>query len=151
VSTAGSRQESIEAALAHLRSHTGGCADCSATPLPLERLAPLLAPGATPGAPAGSASRVLQAAAPLLAINAAHAYRRRVATSLLLSLAPLPVVVFFNVYLLERTYAMLVSWLPGQLVAGLVVAYGSMLLLLTALTYASLPLLIARRRSRAAA
>jgi hypothetical protein len=100
---------------------------------------------------AALSQRVLRAAAPLLAAHAKRAYRRQLARDLLLSLSPLPVVVFFNMYLLREAHALLSSWLPDGIIAWLVVGYGSMLLLLCALTYAALPLLIARARALPAA
>ena len=136
--------------LATLRAHAEECEECSARPLPLERLSSVLAQPTTPASFAPTlSSRVLNAAAPLLAANAAYAYRRRLVTGAALSLAPFPLLVFFNLYLLREAYALLSSWLPSGIAAWVVVGYAAMLLLICALTYASVPLLIARARSQA--
>jgi hypothetical protein len=87
----------------------------------------------------------------LLAANASLAYRRRLAAGVVLSLAPFPLLVFFNLFMLHEAYTLLSTWLPVGFAAWLIVGYAAMLLLICALTYASLPLLIARARANALA
>jgi hypothetical protein len=134
---------------ARLLAHGESCEECAAHPLPLGKLAGLLvAHPEPPGVPMMS-QRLLAAAAPLLAANAARVYRGRLVAGVVLSLAPFPLLVFFNLYLLREAYVVLASWLPVGMVAWLVVGYAAMLLLLCALTYAALPVLIARTRAQA--
>lgn len=136
-------------ALERLRADAAECRTPSAK---LDVLAASLsAPPRAAADVAAMSRRVLLAAAPALAANAHRAYRRQLARDLLLSLSPLPVVVFFNMYLLREAHALLSSWLPDGIFAWIVVGYGSMLLLLCALTYAALPVLIARARALPAA
>jgi hypothetical protein len=135
---------------ARLRAHAAECEQCASEPLPLETLGMLFARASAPSEPHASLSdRVLAAAAPLLAANGALAYRRRLVSGVALSLAPFPLLVFFNLYLLREAYELLSTWLPVGFVAWLLVGYAAMLLLVCALTYASLPLLIARAQSPA--
>ena len=127
-----------------LERHAAECEECVRRPLPLDELDGLLSRSAVTTGVSAMSSRVLDAAAPLLADLRERTYRRRLVASLLLSLAPLPAVAFFSVYMLSEAYSLLVAWLPGPFVAGLLVAYGAMLLLLCSLTYAALPLMLAR-------
>jgi hypothetical protein len=137
--------------LERLRRHAEQCDECRVAPLPLAELSALLSAPVPVRTEVPASRRVLVAAAPLLAAYAARAYRRHLVSGMVLSLVPLPVVVFFNVYLLREAYALLAGWLPSGIVAWMVVGYGAMLLLLCALTYAALPVLIARARVQATA
>jgi hypothetical protein len=93
--------------------------------------------------------RVLAAGSAVARVNAANAYRRRLIAGVALSIAPFPLLVFFNLYLLRAAYELLIEWLPVAFVAWVVIGYAAALLLICALTYASLPVLIARARARA--
>ena len=133
-----------------LRAHAEQCDECSAQPLPLDGLARVLGEQHAVVVPSSLSQRVMAAAVPLLAVNAANAYRKRLIAGVALSVAPFPLLVFFNLYLLREAYELLSHWLPVAFVAWLVIGYAAALLLICALTYASLPLLIARARTRAA-
>jgi len=132
-----------------VRAHARECEECAVQPVVLDRVGALFARMPEPPPAPSLSGRVLAAAVPLLAANAAAAYRRRLVSGVALSLAPFPLLVFFNLYLLREAYALLASWLPVEFAVWLVVGYAAMLLLICALTYASLPVLIARARSGA--
>jgi hypothetical protein len=133
-----------------LRAHAEQCDDCATQPLPLDGLARVLTEERAVVTPPSLSRRVMVAAVPLLAANAAYAYRKRLIAGVALAVAPFPLLVFFNLYLLREAYELLSQWLPIAFVAWLVIGYAAALLLICALTYASLPLLIARARARAA-
>jgi hypothetical protein len=77
---------------------------------------------------------------------------RTVALVLLRAVLPLPAVAALDAYVLWTAYALGKAILPGPLVAYVVLSYGALLLLLFGLTYAAVPLLVARQQpARAAA
>jgi len=140
----GAETKSSPAGVERLREHARDCAECNEAPLPLNILSAALDRDEAPQAVLTLSRRVLEAATPLLALHAKRAYRKRLALSLVLTLGPLPVVAVFDVYMLREAYGVLSGWLPAPLAAWILVGYATMLLLLCALTYAALPLYIAR-------
>lgn len=140
----GAETKSSPAGVARLREHARDCAECDAAPLPLSIVSSALDRDEAPRVVVTLSRRVLEAATPLLTLHAKRAYRKRLAQSLVLTLGPLPVIAVFDVYMLREAYGVLSGWLPAPLVAWILVGYATMLLLLCALTYAALPLFIAR-------
>ena len=134
--------------LDRLREHARDCAECGQAPLPLEAISrsltdePVLSPAAL-------SRRVMGAAMPLLTVRARRVYRARLVRSLLLALSPLPVIALFDAYMLREAYTALSGWLPGPVVAWVLLGYAATLLLLCALTYAALPVLLTHPRFQA--
>lgn len=94
---------------------------------------------------AGLSSRALAAAAPALAARAA--FWPRLARVLGLSLVPLPLLIAANVTVVAWLYGVAASWLGGGFALYLAGSYALAALLGLGLSYASIPLLLARRSS----
>jgi hypothetical protein len=93
-------------------------------------------------------ARTVAAAAPLLALHARRAGVRAWLRPLAVALVPLPLIVVANVAIVLALHALLSLALPAALSTYLVAQYSLFVLLLLALTYASVPILV-DRQSRA--
>lgn len=138
-----------ERGLASLREHVAECEACAGNPPAVERIDAVLRRQPSVEDSEMLSQRVLLAARGLLAERRKHSYRRRVRRGLILALAPLPLVVSVDVYLLHSAYTALSSVLPAAIVIGMLASHAAMLALLVALTYASLPLLLAQVHTQA--
>jgi hypothetical protein len=87
--------------------------------------------------------RALAAARPELAARAA--FWPRLARVLGVSLAPLPLLVAANVAMVTWLYGAAATWLPSGVALYLAASYAVAALVGLGLTYASIPLLLARR------
>ena len=87
---------------------------------------------------------------PELAHRAAMVFRRRVAVGLVAALIPLPIVLLFDAYVLRAVFGVVSLLIPTTLAAYLVISYAVFLLLMTALVYASIPVLVERQVGGAA-
>jgi hypothetical protein len=92
---------------------------------------------------AALSARVLVAAAPELAARAA--FWPRLVRVLGISLVPLPALVAVNVALVLWLYGVANAWLPHGLAVYLAASYAVAALVGLGLSYASIPLLLARR------
>ena len=92
----------------------------------------------------GDSQRALAGLRPELQRLATHAYWRRVAATLLRALVPLPLIATYNLLLLRVWYLAIHALLPAAMATYLVLSYSAFLILLFALTYAAIPLLLAR-------
>jgi len=94
---------------------------------------------------AALSQRAIEHVTPLLDRHAQRLFRRRVVRTLGLALLPLPLVLALDGLLLAALYELASAWLPSGVATYLVVSYGVALLVGLALTYASIPLLVAWR------
>lgn len=125
-----------------LSAHADDCDDCRSTPLPLGHLATLLGTS-TVAVDAGALSqRTMVRLQPYLQRRAAFALWRRVAACVLLALVPLPAVLAYDAYMLRVAFHFVSNLLPVTVAAYFVFSYAAFLVLLFALTYASIPLLL---------
>ena len=128
---------------ARLAAHVDACEDCRTQPPALDRIAVRLDRDAV-DVDAAALSR-------LVALRLHPALQRRAwqraFLRLLLALIPLPAVLAYDIYVLGVAYDVVRSLLPTAVAAYLVLSYGALLLLLFALTYAAVPLLVARDRA----
>jgi ABC-type uncharacterized transport system permease subunit len=86
----------------------------------------------------------LRRARPELARRARLAWWRRVAASIVLALIPLPVVLVSDAYVLTYSYELLRTLLPDALAVFMLASYSATIALLFALTYAAIPIVLAR-------
>jgi hypothetical protein len=126
-----------------LEAHARACDDCRAAPPPLEQLRNALEAGAEP-----DAGRLTQLALsrllPELRARAQTAFWHRLARVLGIALLPLPLVLAADVWLLGRVYELAAAWLPSPLAVYIVVSYAASALVVIGITYAAIPLLLAR-------
>jgi hypothetical protein len=127
-----------------LTAHAADCDACQRAPLPVERLADVLAAGAVGVDPTRLSQLALARVRAELEWCARRAFWRRVAVGMLLSLVPLPAVLAYDAYVLRLAYDLVCVLLPAGLAAYLVLSYAASLALLFALTYAAIPLLVER-------
>jgi hypothetical protein len=130
---------------AALAAHAAECEACRAAPLPMDRIAVILNAADVRLDTAALSARVMVRLRRELAVAGGVSWRA-VAPVLLRAVLPLPAVAVFDAYLLWTAYALGKTVLPGPLVGYVVVSYGAVLLLLFGLTYAAVPLLMARQR-----
>ncbi len=128
-----------------LVTHLQECEACRTSALPIERIATLL-DASVVEVDAGTLSRrLLLRVQPELQRRAAWVFGRQVAAAVLVALLPLPVVLAYDACLLHLVYNV-VSWLlPARVASYVVLSYAAFLALLFALTYATVPVLLARR------
>ena len=137
--------------VARLAAHAAECEACQAAPLPMNRIAILLDAAEVRLDAAALSARVMVRLRRELRLAGGVSWRA-VALVLLRAVLPLPAVVAVDAYVLWTAYALGKAILPGPLVAYVVLSYAALLLLLFGLTYAAVPLLVARQRpARAAA
>ncbi len=127
-----------------LAAHAEHCDDCRTAPLPLDRVATLLNAGSVDIESSLLSQRVLAELRPQLQRRAAVVHWRRVVACVLLALVPLPVVLAYDAYVLRVMFDIASVLVPATLAAFLVLSYAAFLVLLFALTYASIPLLVHR-------
>lgn len=127
-----------------LSAHVAECDECRAGEVPVERIATALRESTTAFDAAALSQRTLVRLRPELERRAAAVLRRQVVIGLLLALLPLPAVLAYNAYVLELAYELAASVIPAGLAAMAVASYAAFLLLLFAMTYAAIPLLLAR-------
>jgi hypothetical protein len=128
------------------RRHLGSCPRCAGEEAGLGRAVELLGASPAPFPPAGLSARVLGAAEPLLARHAGRARWRSVAAALAIGFVPLPLILLLDAALVRGAYALLSQVLPHALTLYFVTCYAAVLVVLLALTYASIPLLAERQR-----
>jgi hypothetical protein len=136
--------------VARLAAHAAQCDACRAAPLPINRIAILLDGAEVRLDTAALSARVMLRLRRELNLAGGVSWRA-VAAVLLRAVLPLPAVVAFDAYVLWTAYVLGKAILPGPLVAYVVLSYGALLLLLFGLTYAAVPLLVARQRPAHAA
>jgi predicted anti-sigma-YlaC factor YlaD len=127
-----------------LGEHARECEACRADAPPLAQLRALLAAGdAAPDA--GRLSDLARARlGPELQRRAQAVFWRRFARVLGIALLPLPVVLAADVWLLGWLYQVAAAWLPSTLAVYIVCSYAASALAAIGVTYAAIPLLIAR-------
>ena len=133
-----------------LAAHAAACEACQAAPLPMNRIAILLDAAAVSLDATALSARVMVRLRRELRLTGRVSWRA-VGVVLLRAVLPLPAVVGFDAYVLWTAYALGKTILPGPLVAYVVLSYGALLLLLFGLTYAAVPLLVARQQPARAA
>jgi hypothetical protein len=122
--------------------HAEHCDDCRSAPLPVIQIAALL-DAATVSLDAGALSqRTMLHLQPVMQRRAAFTLWKRVATCVLLALLPLPAVLAYDAYILRMLFQLVSTLLPATVAAYFVFSYAALLVLLFALTYASIPLLL---------
>jgi hypothetical protein len=131
--------------VACLVAHAAECDACQAAPLPMNRIAILLDAGDVRLDAAALSARAIVRLRRELRVAGSVSWRA-VALVLLRVVLPLPAVAACDAYVLRMAYALGKTILPGPLVAYVVLSYGALLLLLFGLTYAAVPLLVARRQ-----
>ena len=128
-----------------LAAHIEECEACRANAVPIARLATLLEASVIEVDAAALSRAVLLRARPELQRMATWAFGRQVAAAVLVALLPLPVVLAFDAYVLHFVYTV-ASWLlPAPVAEYFVGSYAAFLALLFALTYATVPVLLAHR------
>jgi hypothetical protein len=93
---------------------------------------------------AAMSHNVMALARPVLQQNARAAWRRQVIAALLVATLPLPVVLLYDAYLLRLLYGAIGTLLSTTVAAYVVTTYGAILALLFSLTYAAIPISLAR-------
>jgi hypothetical protein len=134
----------VNRAADNLREHAAACAECRETPLPIDRIVALLDAGVCAVDATSLSKRVLLQAQPLLQRAAMARFWRQVATVIVIALTPLPVILAYDAYLLGLLHAAAATLLPSPLATYLVASYALSLLFLFALSYAAIPILVAR-------
>jgi hypothetical protein len=128
-----------------LAAHLQACEACQATAPPIDRLVTLLDASVVEINAAALSQRLLLRAQPELQRRAAWVFGRQVAAAVMVALLPLPAVLAYDAYLLGLIYDV-VSWLLSARIASFFVgSYAAFLTLLFALTYATVPVLLARK------
>ena len=130
---------------AALAAPASDCDACREQALPLERIAAVLDRDAHPVDTALLSRAVLIHMRPMLQRATRRMFWRRLALGLALSLLPLPFVLAYDALLLQVVFAVARTILPESIALVLVFNYAALLALLLAVTYAAIPLLIARR------
>ena len=122
--------------------HAEHCDDCRNAQLPAEQIAELLGSD-TVSVNAGALSQqTMLRLQPVMERRAAFALWKRVAACVLLALLPLPAVLAYDAYVLRMLFQLVSALLPATVTAYFVFSYAALLVLLFALTYASIPLLL---------
>ena len=138
-------QDDARAGRAALATHLQECEACQTSAPPIDRIATLLDASVVEVDAATLSRRLLLRAQPELQRRAAWVFGRQVMAAVLVALLPLPVVLAYDAYLLHLIYNV-VSWLlPAPVASYVVLSYAAFLALLFALTYATVPVLLARR------
>jgi hypothetical protein len=127
-----------------LAEHAAACDECRAAPLPLAAVERELAGYRVPLDVAALSRRVLAAVRPELQRLASVWFWRRLARVTAAALLPLPLIVLLNGWLLGLAYGWVSQLVPPALALYLVASYAAAQILLLALTYAAIPLLLAR-------
>lgn len=127
-----------------LAEHVANCPHCRTEAVDPARVAGLLDP-----LPAGLkvtllSQQTLAALRPELARRSLIRWRRRVAVSVLWAMLPLPLILVYDAYVLRTAYELLQAVLPSGVALYVLATYTSVLSLLFALTYAAIPILLAR-------
>jgi hypothetical protein len=129
---------------APLAAHAAECEACQSAPLPIDRIAMLL-----DGAEVSLDTTVLSARVMVRLRReltlAGGVPWRAVVSALVRALPALPAVVACDTYALRTAYVLGKAILPAPLVAYVVLSYGALLLLFFGLTYAAVPVLVARQ------
>jgi hypothetical protein len=127
-----------------LAAHVADCESCVASPPSIQRIAAALDAGADPPQPGLLSARALARLRPELEHLASMAWWRQVAACVLLASLPLPAVVVYDAYVLRALYDLLLAVLPSGVAFYVLASYAAILLLLFALSYAAIPILLAR-------
>jgi len=127
-----------------LALHARECEACHADAPPLAQLHALLAAGAVEPDATRLSERTVTRLLPELQRRAQAVFWRRFLRVLAAALLPLPVVLAADVWLLGWLYQLAAAWLPPSLATYIVVSYAVSALAVIGVTYASIPLLIAR-------
>jgi len=127
-----------------LAAHARECDECRAESPALAQLRSLLdAGGAEPDA-APLTQHALASLIPALRVRAQAAFWRRLVRVLSVALLPLPLILAADVWLLGHVYALAAAWLPSTLALYIVISYALSALAVIGITYAAIPLLLAR-------
>lgn len=129
---------------ARLTAHLAECDACRETSPPVDRIASLLDQVTVDLDHTLLSQRVVAQLQPLLQRRALIATWRRVALGVLLSLVPLVAVLAYDAYFLRTAYDLLSTILPAAFAAYLIASYAAFLVLLFSVTYAAIPVLVAR-------
>lgn len=127
-----------------LREHIADCAACGEAPLPIDPIASALDSSVCAVDARLLSKRLMAEARPLLHRVAMRRFWRQVAAVIVVALTPLPVILAYDAYLLRLLHIAATSLLPGPLATYLVASYAASLLFLFALSYAAIPILMAR-------
>lgn len=129
---------------ARLTAHARECEECRVSPLPLSRMAVLLDSAPADIDAAGMSARVvLRLRGELQAVRGMS--WRRVLVQLLRALLPLPAVLAVDACVLGAAYWLGSAVLPSAVVAYVVLSGAAFLVFVFGLTYAVVPLLMARQ------
>ncbi|MFI5397055.1 MAG: hypothetical protein ACHQ9S_16080 [Candidatus Binatia bacterium] len=129
---------------ARLTAHASECDECRVSPLPVGRIAALLDSTDVDIDTAGMSARTLVRLRRELKTMRGMSWRR-VMAHLLRALLPLPPVLVVDAYLLHAAYGWGSAILPSVLVVYVVLSYAAFLVFVFGLTYAAVPLLMARQ------
>lgn len=127
-----------------LQEHATGCDACKEAPLPLSEIAAALDASVSTIDASSLSRRVLAEAQPLLQRVVMRRFWRQVAAVIVVALTPLPFVLAYDAYLLQLLHTAVSTLLPSALATYFVASYAASLLFLFALSYAAIPVLMAR-------
>jgi hypothetical protein len=138
----------IEDDARRLAEHAEECNECRAA-LPLDRVTTLLNASTVTLDEARLSQRTLLRLREALREQAERAFQHRVMVAVLVSVIPLVAVVAYDILFFGFVLGLLSMVLPPALATILVVSYAAFVLLGFALTYAAIPILLARRQQPA--
>ena len=127
-------------------SHVRGCSRCGRESALVAELRRQMDASSAPEPPTGLSARVLTAALPFLAQNRRRVSWRVLARAVGGSLVPLPIVLFVDAWILAGMHDLLNLVLPPALSFYLLAGQASVIAVLLALTYGSIPLLAERQQ-----
>jgi hypothetical protein len=130
--------------LDRLREHAADCDGCRRQPPAVDRIDTALAGSRVPIDAAALSRQAFAAAQPALRAVAMRHFWRQVAAVIVLALAPLPAIIAYDTVLLRLVHAVASALLPSTVAAYIVFMYASSLLFLFAVSYAAIPVLMAR-------
>jgi hypothetical protein len=145
VTRQGTDSNDIHGALA---AHASDCAVCGTQSGVVDQIAAILAAGAVEIDVAPLTGQSLSRLRPELARLARVAFWRQVLVATLLALIPLPLIVAYNTLLLGLLYDLLSGLLPAFIATYIVGTEAALLLLLCGVTYAAIPVIVARNLPR---
>jgi hypothetical protein len=127
-----------------LRRHVEECDECRSHPPAIDRIDRALASSRI-AIDSSALSRLAMAAArPVLQASAMRLFWRQVAAVIVVALVPLPMIVAYDTVLLGLLHVAVSAVLPSAVAAYVVFMYASSLLFLFAVSYAAIPVLMAR-------
>lgn len=127
-----------------LRQHVDECDECRRLSLSIDRIDAALSSSRIDVDTAALSRQALAAVQPVLRSIATRHFWRQVAAVVVVTLVPLPAVLAYDTVLLRLLHAAVSALLPSAVAAYIVFMYASSLLFLFAVSYAAIPVLMAR-------